>query len=158
MQGQKNVVSALNKILKLELTSINQYFLHARMYRNWGINRLNEACYNKSIKDMKQADVLMNRILFLEGLPNLQDLGKLYIGEHTAEMLSLDQRFELEQIPVLKEAIALCELEKDYVSRELLEDILEAEEDYIDWLEAQEYQIEHMGIQNYIQSQTVDGD
>jgi bacterioferritin len=119
---------------------------------------LNEACYNKSIKDMKQADALMNRILFLEGLPNLQDLGKLYIGEHTAEMLSLDQRFELEQIPVLKEAIALCELEKDYVSRELLEDILEAEEDYIDWLEAQEYQIEHMGIQNYIQSQTVDGD
>lgn len=158
MQGQKNVVSALNKILKLELTSINQFFLHARMYRNWGITQLNEACYNKSIKDMKQADALMNRILFLEGLPNLQDLGKLYIGEHTAEMLSLDQRFELEQIPVLKEAIALCELEKDYVSRELLEDILEAEEDYIDWLEAQEYQIEHMGIQNYIQSQTVDGD
>ena len=158
MQGLKNVVSALNNILKLELTSINQYFLHARMYRNWGITRLNEACYNKSIKDMKQADALMNRILFLEGLPNLQDLGKLYIGEHTAEMLSLDQRFELEQIPELKEAIALCELEKDYVSRELLEDILEAEEDYIDWLEAQEYQIEHMGIQNYIQSQTVDGD
>lgn len=158
MQGQKNVVSALNNILKLELTSINQYFLHARMYRNWGITRLNEACYNKSIKDMKQADALMNRILFLEGLPNLQDLGKLYIGEHTAEMLSLDQRFELEQIPMLKEAIALCELEKDYVSRELLEDILEAEEGYIDWLEAQEYQIEHMGIQNYIQSQTDDGD
>ena len=158
MQGQKNVVSALNKILKLELTSVNQYFLHARMYRNWGITRLNEACYNKSIKDMKQADALMNRILFLEGLPNLQDLGKLFIGEHTAEMLSLDQQFELEQIPALKEAIALCELEKDYVSRELLGDILEAEEDYIDWLEAQEYQIEQMGIQNYIQSQSIDGD
>ena len=158
MQGQKNVVAALNRILKFELTSINQYFLHARMYRNWGITRLDKACYNKSIKDMKQADALMNRILFLEGLPNLQDLGKLFIGEHTAEMLTLDQRFEHEQIPVLKEAIALCELEKDYVSRELLEDILEAEEDYIDWLEAQEYQIEQMGIQNYIQSQTVDGD
>ena len=158
MQGQKNVVSVLNRILKLELTSVNQYFLHARMYRNWGVTRLNEACYNKSIQDMKQADALINRILFLEGLPNLQDLGKLYIGEHTAEMLSLDQQFELEQIPALKEAIALCELEKDYVSRELLGDILEAEEDYIDWLEAQEYQIEQMGIQNYIQSQTIDGD
>ena len=158
MQGQYNVVSALNNILKLELTSVNQYFLHARMYRNWGITRLNEACYNKSIKDMKQADALMNRILFLEGLPNLQDLGKLFIGEHTAEMLSLDQQFELEQIPALKKAIALCELEKDYVSRELLGDILEAEEDNIDWLEAQEYQIEQMGIQNYIQSQIIDGD
>ena len=158
MQGQENVVSALNKILKLELTSVNQYFLHARMYRNWGITRLNEACYKKSIKDMKQADALMSRILFLEGLPNLQDLGKLFIGEHTAEMLSLDQQFELEQIPALKEAIALCELEQDYVSRELLGDILEAEEDYIDWLEAQEYQIEQMGIQNYIQSQTIEGD
>ena len=158
MHGQKNVISALNKILKLELTSVNQYFLHARMYKNWGITRLNEACYNESIKDMKQADALMNRILFLEGLPNLQDLGKLFIGEHTAELLGLDQQFELEQIPALKEAIALCELEKDYVSRELLGDILEAEEGYIDWLEAQEYQIEQMGIQNYIQSQTIDGD
>ena len=158
MQGQENIVSALNKILKLELTSINQYFLHARIYRSWGISGLNEVCYKKSIKDMKQADTLMSRILFLGGLPNLQDLGKLYIGEHTAEMLSLDQRFELEQIPLLKDAIALCELEKDFTSRELLGDILETEENYVDWLEAQEYQIEHMGIQNYIQSKTVDGD
>ena len=158
MQGQENVVSALNKILKLELTSINQYFLHARIYRSWGISGLNEVCYKKSIKDMKQADTLMSRILFLGGLPNLQDLGKLYIGEHTAEMLSLDQRFELEQIPLLKDAIALCELEKDFTSRELLGDILETEENYVDWLEAQEYQIEHMGIQNYIQSQTAAGE
>ncbi len=157
MHGQINVVSTLNKILKLELTSINQYFLHARIYRSWGINRLNEACYNKSIKDMKQADALMNRILFLKGLPNLQDLGNLYIGEHTAEMLSLDQRFELEQIDLLKDAIALCELEKDFISRELLGDILETEEGHVDWLGAQEYQIEQMGIQNYIQSQTYDG-
>tara|TARA_B100000900_G_C20591208_1_gene721670 strand:- start:172 stop:648 length:477 start_codon:yes stop_codon:yes gene_type:complete len=158
MQGQENIVSALNKILKLELTSINQYFLHARIYRSWGISGLNEVCYKKSIKDMKQADTLMSRILFLGGLPNLQDLGKLYIGEHTAEMLSLDQRFELEQIPLLKDAIALCELEKDFTSRELLGDILETEENYVDWLEAQEYQIEHMGIQNYIQSQTAAGE
>ncbi|HBW82781.1 MAG: bacterioferritin [Gammaproteobacteria bacterium] len=158
MQGQENVVSALNKILKLELTSINQYFLHARIYRSWGISGLNEVCYKKSIKDMKQADTLMSRILFLGGLPNLQDLGKLYIGEHTAEMLSLDQRFELEQIPLLKDAIALCELEKDFTSRELLGDILETEENYVDWLEAQEYQIEHIGIQNYIQSQTAAGE
>ena len=157
MHGQRNVVSTLNKILKLELTSINQYFLHARIYRSWGINRLNEACYNKSIKDMKQADALMNRILFLKGLPNLQDLGNLYIGEHTAEMLSLDQRFELEQIDLLKDAIALCELEKDFISRQLLDDILETEEGHVDWLGAQEYQIEQMGIQNYIQSQTYDG-
>lgn len=158
MQGQENIVSALNKILKLELTSINQYFLHARIYRSWGISGLNEVCYKKSIKDMKQADTLMSRILFLGGLPNLQDLGKLYIGEHTAEMLSLDQRFELEQIPLLKDAIALCELEKDFTSRELLGDILETEENYVDWLEAQEYQIEHIGIQNYIQSQTAAGE
>ena len=158
MKGDKKVVSMLNKVLKLELTSINQYFLHARMYRNWGISELDEACYKKSIKDMKQADDLINRILFLEGLPNLQDLGKLYIGEHTEEMLQCDMRFELEQIPVVKEAIALCEEAQDYVSRDLLEDILVYEEEYVDWLEAQEYQIEHIGIQNYIQSQTGEGE
>ena len=158
MKGDKKVVSMLNKVLKLELTSINQYFVHARMYRNWGISELDEACYKKSIKDMKQADDLINRILFLEGLPNLQDLGKLYIGEHTEEMLQCDMRFELEQIPVVKEAIALCEEAQDYVSRDLLEDILVYEEEYVDWLEAQEYQIEHIGIQNYIQSQTGEGE
>jgi len=148
----------LNKVLKLELNSINQYFLHARMYRNWGVDALNEACYKKSIKDMKQADALINRILFLGGLPNLQDLGKLYIGEHTEEMIKMDMHFEMEQLPVLKDAIALCESERDYVSRELLQEILGYEEDYVDWLEAQEYQIEHVGIQNYIQSQSSEGD
>jgi len=158
MQGSSKVVSMLNKVLKLELTSINQYFLHARMYRNWGVDALNEACYKKSIKDMKQADELINRILFLGGLPNLQDLGKLYIGEHTEEMLKMDMHFEMEQLPVLKDAIALCESERDYVSRELLQEILGYEEDYVDWLEAQEYQIEHVGIQNYIQSQSSEGD
>jgi len=158
MQGSSKVVSMLNKVLKLELTSINQYFLHARMYRNWGVDALNEACYKKSIKDMKQADELINRILFLGGLPNLQDLGKLYIGEHTEEMLKMDMHFEMEQLPVLKDAIALCESERDYVSRELLQKVLGYEEDYVDWLEAQEYQIEHVGIQNYIQSQSSEGD
>jgi len=158
MQGSSKVVSMLNKVLKLELTSINQYFLHARMYRNWGVDALNEACYKKSIKDMKQADELINRILFLGGLPNLQDLGKLYIGEHTEEMIKMDMHFEMEQLPVLKDAIALCESERDYVSRELLQEILGYEEDYVDWLEAQEYQIEHVGIQNYIQSQSSEGD
>lgn len=158
MQGSSKVVSMLNKVLKLELTSINQYFLHARMYRNWGVDALNEACYKKSIKDMKQADELINRILFLGGLPNLQDLGKLYIGEHTEEMIKMDMHFEMEQLPVLKDAIALCETERDYVSRELLQEILGYEEDYVDWLEAQEYQIEHAGIQNYIQSQSSEGD
>ena len=158
MKGSPKVIEALNKVLKTELTSINQYFLHARMYKNWGLEELNERCYKKSIKDMKQADKLIERILFLEGLPNLQELGKLYIGEHTEEMLGLDMKFELEQIPVIKEVIALCEVEKDFVSREILEEILEYEEEYVDWLEAQEYQIQKAGIQNYIQAQISEGD
>jgi bacterioferritin len=158
MKGSPTILKALNGVLKLELTSINQYFLHARMFRNWGIEELNEAEYAKSIKDMKQADELIKRILFLGGLPNLQSLGKLYIGEHTEEILQMDMRFELEQIPVVKEAIALCESEQDYVSRDVLEEILDYEEDYVDWLETQEYQIQHIGIQNYIQSQSSEGE
>jgi bacterioferritin len=153
MQGNKKVLASLNAILTLELTSINQYFLHARMFKNWGLEELNEKAYKKSIKDMKQADDLIERILFLEGLPNLQHLEKLRIGEHIEEMLACDMAFELEQIPALKAAIELCEKEQDYISRELLEEILEYEEEYVDWIEAQQFLIQHTGIQNYLQSQ-----
>lgn len=158
MKGESDVIDILNKMLRLELTSINQYFLHARMYKNWGLDELNERCYKKSIKDMKQADKLIERILFLEGLPNLQDLGRLYIGEEAEEMLQCDMKFQLEQVPALKDAIALCEAKQDYVSREVLEDILVYEEDYVDWLESQEYLIKNAGIQNYLQSQMCEGD
>lgn len=152
MKGNSNVLKALNKVLFHELTSINQYFLHARMFRNWGLNGLNEKEYKKSIKDMKQADDLIERILFLEGLPNLQDLGKVRIGEHAAEMLQCDMDFQFEQIKLLRESIELCEQERDYVSRELLEDILEYEEEHVDWIGAQQFLIQNTGIENYLQS------
>jgi bacterioferritin len=158
MQGDRQVIATLNDILTSELTSINQYFLHARMFKNWGLNELNEKNYKKSIKDMKQADALIERILFLEGLPNLQALGKLYIGEDTQEMLSCDARFQKEQLPQLRDAIALCEQKQDYVSRDLLEDILEYEEEHLDWIETQEYQIDAMGIENYLQAQVIGDD
>jgi bacterioferritin len=158
MKGHPNVVATLNEMLTIELTSINQYFLHSRMYKNWGLNNLNKVCYKKSIKDMKQADDLIERILFLEGLPNLQMLGKLYIGEDTDEMLQCDKKFQFEQIPRLKKAIELCESEQDYVSRELLEELLEYEEEHLDWLETQEYQIKAMGIENYLQAQVSEGE
>ncbi len=153
MKVDKQVISYLNKVLTAELTSINQYFLHARMYKNWGLEGLNSVAYKKSIKDMKQADDLIERILFLEGLPNLQNLGRLRIGEHTEEMLQCDMDFELEQLPLLREAIAFCEEKSDYVSRELLEQILKDEEDYVDWIETQQYLITNTGIENYLQSQ-----
>ncbi|SET06586.1 bacterioferritin [Thalassotalea agarivorans] len=153
MKSQAKVVSHLNKVLTVELTSINQYFLHARMYKNWGISQLNDKCYKKSILDMKQADKLIERILFLEGLPNLQQLGKLAIGEETKEMLDCDYSFQLDQLPVLKAAIAYCEEQQDYVSRDILVEILEGEEEYIDFLEVQQYQIENIGMEKYIQSQ-----
>ena len=153
MKGNKDVLAALNQVLTHELTSINQFFLHARMFKNWGIQELNEKAYKKSIKDMKQADDLIERILFLEGLPNLQHLERLRIGEHASEMLECDLAMQMDQVPLLKHAIALCEDKQDYVSRDLLEDILEYEEDYIDWLETQLSLIGNIGIENYLQSQ-----
>ena len=153
MKADKKVITHLNEILTIELTSINQYFLHARMFKNWGLDELNEKAYKKSIKDMKQADELIERILFLESLPNLQKLNQLRIGEHTEEMLNCDMELEHEQLAVLRKAIAYCETAKDYVTRDLLEDILEDEEEYVDWLESQQYLIKHTGIENYIQSQ-----
>ena len=152
MKTDKTILAALNKILTIELTSINQYFLHARMYKNWGLTSLNEKAYKKSIEDMKQADKLIERILFLEGLPNLQHLERLRIGEHTEEMLECDLTLQMEQIKLLKSNIAFFEDECDFVSRDLLEDILGYEENYVDWIETQQMLIDKVGIQNYLQS------
>jgi len=152
MKGDKKIIAYLNKALKNELTAINQYFLHARMFRNFGLKKLDEYEYKESVDEMKHADKLIERILFLEGLPNLQELGKLRIGENTAEMLQADLALEMDAVPMLKEAIAACEDAADYVSRELFEDILESEEDHIDWLETQLDLIERVGLENYQQS------
>ena len=153
MQGDNRVINLLNGVLTCELTSINQYFLHARIFRNWGLETLNEQEYKKSIRDMKQADELIERILFLEGLPNLQQIDKLRIGEHAAEMLDCDMELELWEIERLREAIAYCESVWDFVSRDILIEILEQEESYVDWLETQQSLIESTGLENYLQSQ-----
>ncbi|HRQ57716.1 MAG TPA: bacterioferritin [Azoarcus taiwanensis] len=158
MKGDKKVIAALNKVLTNELTSINQYFLHARMFGNWGFERLNDYRYKQSIRVMKEADELIERILFLDGLPNLQNLGKLMIGENVVECLKADLKYEQDiQRPLLIDCIALCEKHQDYVSRELLEDLLEHCEESIDWLETQLALIEDVSLANYLQSQMEPG-
>jgi len=152
VKGDAKVIDYLNKALRNELTAINQYFLHARMYENWGLKELNEHEYHESIDEMKHADALIKRVLFLEGLPNLQDLGKLKIGENTREMLQCDLALEQKAVPLLRDAILHCESCSDFVSRELFENILESEEEHIDWLETQLELMDKVGEKNYLQS------
>ena len=155
MKGDKKVIELLNKVLGNELVAINQYFLHSKMYKDWGLKNLYEHEYHESIDEMKHADALTERVLFLEGLPNLQDLGALRIGENTREMLEADLSLELDAIPDLKEGIQYCEQIGDYVTRDLFKNILESEEDHVDWLETQLSLIDKMGIENFHQAQIV---
>ena len=153
MQGDAKVIEHLNVILKNELTAINQYFLHARMLKDWGYLRLAEKVYQESIGEMKHADKLVERILMLDGLPNLQDLGKLKIGENVPEIFECDLSVETENQQCLKEAIEVCENVKDYISRNILSEILDDTEEHIDWIESQQHVIENAGIKNYLQEQ-----
>jgi len=153
MKSDPIVVQLLNEVLRGELTAINQYFLHAKMLKNWGFTRLAGKEHEESIDEMKHADALMERILFLEGLPNLQDLGRLMIGENVKEMLQCDLKLEHLAMPPLRKGIAHCESVQDYVSRDLFQQILDSEEGHVDWLETQLALIDKVGLQNYLQSQ-----
>ena len=153
MKGDATVIEHLNKVLKNELTAINQYFLHSRMLKDWGLNKLADYEHHESIDEMKHADQLIERILFLEGLPNMQTMGKLRIGADVPEILQGDLDMELDALPDLRAGIAYCEAHKDYVTRDLFDSILVSEEEHVDWLETQLALIEKVGIENYQQSQ-----
>jgi bacterioferritin len=153
MKGDPKVIEFLNRVLRNELVAINQYFLHSKMYKDWGLKSLADYEYHESLDEMKHADALIERILFLEGLPNMQDIGKLRIGENTREMMECDLALELDAIPDLRDAITHCESCRDYVSRDLFDSILESEEEHVDWLETQLDLIDRVGIKNYQQSQ-----
>ena len=153
MKSDPKVIEFLNRILRNELTAINQYFLHSRMYLDWGLKSIGDYEFQESVDEMKHADSLIERMLFLEGLPNMQDIGQLRIGEHTREMLECDLALEMEALPDLREAVEYCESCKDFVSRDLFDSILVAEEDHVDWLETQLDLIDRVGIENYQQSQ-----
>lgn len=153
MKGDQKVLKALNDVLTKELTAINQYFLHSRMLEDWGFDKLAKLEYKASIDEMKHADRLIKRILFLEGLPNLQKLNKLKIGQNVKEILEADLEVENEACPFLKECIVTCEEAKDYATRDLLSEILASEEDHVDWLETQYNLLKMVGEQNYIQTQ-----
>ncbi|BAQ63758.1 bacterioferritin [Geminocystis sp. NIES-3709] len=152
MEGNQEIKLQLNNILKLKLTAINQFFLHARMCKSWGLNKLNEYEYRYSIKLMKQADKIIERVFFLEGLPNLQSLGKLLIGEAVSEIIANDLTMTMELADTLRTSINLCESLQDYVSRDLLTELLEETEEEIDWLESQQWLMANSGLENYLQS------
>lgn len=152
MQHDPQIISALNRVLTRKLTAINQYFLHARMYKNWGFSQLNSVIYKASIYEMKHADVVIERILFLQGLPNLQELGKLYIGEEPAEMLKLDLKMQTEDAAVIREVIDACEERRDYVTRDQLNEMLVQQEEHMDWLATQQDLIDKLGTEKYLQT------